>query len=104
MTENEAIATIEIARGRIRKSFTTRNRMEHDRGIEMHLLDGPFRYLEGRWRFDGLGEQGCKVTLDMDFEFSNRLMKAIIGPAFEEIANSLVDAFCKRAVDVSGKK
>lgn len=103
LTDREQIATIQIAKGRIHKSFTTRNWMDADVGIEMHLLDGPFKYLEGRWRFDQLGDEGCKVSLDMEFEFSNRFMKAMLGAAFSEIVNSLVDAFCRRAADVYGK-
>jgi ribosome-associated toxin RatA of RatAB toxin-antitoxin module len=95
-------ATIEIVRGRVRKSFTTQNVMVPVESIAMHLLDGPFKSLEGRWRFEQLGDVGCKVSLDMEFEFSNALMKALVGPAFNEIANSLVDAFCKRATEVYG--
>jgi len=96
-------ASIEIARGRVRKSFTTRNRMVPGETIEMHLLEGPFRRLEGGWRFQPLGDAGCKVCLDLEFEFSNLVMEKLIGPVFNEIANTLVDAFCKRAVQVYGK-
>lgn len=96
-------ASIEIARGRVRKTFTTRNRMVPGETIEMHLLEGPFRRLEGDWRFQPLGDAGCKVCLDLEFEFSNRVMEKLIGPVFNEIANTLVDAFCKRAVQVYGK-
>jgi ribosome-associated toxin RatA of RatAB toxin-antitoxin module len=102
LTQDEVEASIEIVRGHLRKKFTTRNRMIKDRGIHMRLLKGPFRYLEGQWRFEPLGNAGCKVSLDMDFQFSNALMRALIGPAFSEIANSLVDSFCRRAVEVYG--
>ena len=103
-SEAEVQASIEIVHGRIRKSFTTLNRMDQDKSIEMHLLDGPFKFLEGRWHFEALGDEGSKVSLDMDFEFSNKLMKLLIGPAFTEIANTLVDAFCKRAAEVYGRR
>ena len=102
-TEDEVRATIEIAHGSLRKSFTTRNRTQRDKMIEMRLEEGPFRHLEGFWRFDVLGEQASKVSLDLDFEFSSKLVGLAMGPVFSQIANSLVDAFTKRAVQVYGK-
>ena len=101
--EDELRATIEIAHGSLRKSFTTRNRIQKDKMMEMRLEEGPFRHLEGFWRFDTLGEQACKVSLDLDFEFSSKLVGLAMGPVFSQIANSLVDAFSKRAVQVYGK-
>ncbi len=101
--EDEMRATIEIAHGSLRKSFTTRNRFQKDKIIEMRLEEGPFRHLEGFWRFDVLGEQASKVSLDLDFEFSSKLVGLAMGPVFSQIANSLVDAFSKRAVQVYGK-
>lgn len=102
-SEEEVRATIEISHGSLRKSFTTCNRFQKDKIIEMRLEEGPFRNLEGFWRFDVLGEQACKVSLDLDFEFSSKLMGLAMGPVFSQIANSLVDAFTKRAVQVYGK-
>nr|VFK54902.1 MAG: Ribosome association toxin PasT (RatA) of the RatAB toxin-antitoxin module [Candidatus Kentron sp. TUN]VFK58800.1 MAG: Ribosome association toxin PasT (RatA) of the RatAB toxin-antitoxin module [Candidatus Kentron sp. TUN]VFK60672.1 MAG: Ribosome association toxin PasT (RatA) of the RatAB toxin-antitoxin module [Candidatus Kentron sp. TUN] len=100
LTGNEVQASIEISHGKVRKSFSTLNRMSKDESIEMHLLNGPFAFLEGRWRFSSLNEEGCKVSLDMDFEFSNLVMKMLIGGKFTDIANTLVDAFCVRAITV----
>ncbi len=102
--EDEVRASIELARGGIQKSFTTCNRLQHNKMIEMRLVEGPFRHLEGFWRFDALGERACKVSLDMDFEFSSKLVGMAIGPVFNQIVNSLVDAFCARAVDVYGQR
>lgn len=101
--EDEIRATIEIAHGSLRKSFTTCNRLQHNKMIEMRLEKGPFRHLEGFWRFDALGDEACKVSLDLDFEFSNKLIALAMGPLFSQIANSLVDAFSRRAVEVYGK-
>ena len=99
----EVRATVDIAQGALRKSFTTHNRLQTNKMIEMRLVEGPFRRLEGFWRFDTLGEQGCKVSLDLDFEFAGKLVSMAIGPIFNQIANSLVDAFCKRAEQIYGK-
>ena len=101
--EDELRATIEMAKGGVHKSFTTHNRMQRDRMIDIRLLEGPFKSLEGHWRFDPLRADACKVSLNMDFEFSI-LLRKVIEPVFKQIANSLVDAFCQRAVELYGKR
>ncbi len=90
-------ATIEIHKGPVRKSFTTVNRLQPNKMVEIRLVEGPFRRLEGYWRFEALRDDACKVTLDLEFEFSGPLMSKLIGPVFNQIANTLVDSFCKRA-------
>ncbi|ANB01139.1 type II toxin-antitoxin system RatA family toxin [Ectothiorhodospira sp. BSL-9] len=102
--EDEIKASIELAKGAVRKSFTTRNRLQRNKMIEMRLVDGPFRHLEGFWRFDALNENATRVSLDLEFEFSNRIMSTVIGPVFHQVANSLVDSFVKRARVVYGAR
>lgn len=101
--EDQVRATIEIARGGVNKSFTTVNRLQRNKMIEIRLVEGPFHHLEGFWRFDQLAEDACKVALDLDFEFSSRIMGMMIGPVFGQIAGSLVDAFVQRAQQVYGR-
>lgn len=102
--EDEVRATIELARGAIQKSFTTCNRLQKDKMIEIRLVEGPFHHLEGFWRFDALDEKACKVSLDLDFDFSSKLIGLALGPVFSQIVNTLVDSFQKRAVQVYGKR
>ena len=85
------------------KSFTTLNRLQKNKTIEMRLIDGPFKHLHGFWRFDELKPGACKVSLDLDFEFSNKLLSLAIGPIFNQVANTLVDSFVERAKHVYGK-
>ncbi len=101
---DEVRATIEMVKGLLHKSFTTCNRLQQDKMVEIRLLDGPFRRLEGFWQFHALREDACKVSLDLEFEFSSALLHAALGPVFHQIANSLVDAFCKRAVELHGRR
>lgn len=101
---DEVEASVKIAHGRVRKSFTTRNRLQKNKMIEMELVDGPFKHLHGYWQFMDLGEKACKITLDLEYEFSNRLVDITLGPVFGKIANSLVDAFCKRADELHAAK
>ena len=103
-SDDEVRACITIARGAVNKTFTTCNRNQPGKMIEMRLEEGPFSRLEGFWRFDPLGEEGCRVSLDLEFEFASRMLGLVIGPVFSQIADSLVDAFHKRAVDVYGKR
>jgi ribosome-associated toxin RatA of RatAB toxin-antitoxin module len=100
--ENEVEASLDIAHSGVHKSFTTRNRLDKNRSIEMHLVEGPFKYLNGVWRFEPLGDAGSKVGLDLEFEFSNKLLGMTFGPLFSKIASSLVDAFIQRARKVYG--
>ncbi|HHJ19540.1 MAG TPA: type II toxin-antitoxin system RatA family toxin [Gammaproteobacteria bacterium] len=96
-------ASIELAKGAVRKSFTTRNEFRKNDKIEMKLVEGPFKYLQGFWKFDALDDgKACRVSLDLDYEFSNRIVGMAIGPVFGSIANSLVDAFVNRAEAVYG--
>ena len=102
--QDELRATIEMAKGAVHKTFTTRNRMQPERMIHIRLLEGPFQHLDGCWRFEPLRADACKVSLDMEFEFSSTLLRKVIEPVFKQIASSLVDAFCKRAVDLYGPR
>lgn len=102
--DDEVSAYIEIAKGSMSKRFTTLNRNQPGKMIEMQLVDGPFKHLRGYWRFEPLGDNACKVHLDMDFEFANRLVDMAFGPVFHQAVNSLVEAFCKRAEEVYGKR
>lgn len=100
--EDEITATIRFAKHGIDASFSTRNRLQKNKMIEMRLLEGPFHHLQGFWRFEAMGSVGSKVSLDIEFELSNRLLRITVGPVFSQIANSLVDAFVKRAREVYG--
>jgi ribosome-associated toxin RatA of RatAB toxin-antitoxin module len=101
---DEVRATIELAVAGVHKAFTTLNRLQNNKMIEVRLLEGPFRRLEGYWRFDALDTRSCKVALDMDFEFSGRLLDLALGPIFSQIVSTLVDAFGKRAQQVYGRR
>ena len=100
----ELCARIDFSVSGVSQSFTTRNRLQLDAEIAMHLIDGPFSNLEGRWRFEPLGDAGCKISLLLEYEFSSKMVSLVVGPVFNKIANTLVDAFQKRAVEVYGKR
>ena len=101
---NEMVARLDFSVGGVSKSFSTRNRHRPDAEVEIELVDGPFSHLQGRWLFQPLGEQGCKISLFLEYDFSSKMVGMVVGPVFSQIANSLVDAFQKRAVEVYGQR
>ncbi len=94
--------TLELHRGGLSKHFRTRNVLTENESISMDLVNGPFKALTGGWRFQALGEDGCKVMLDLEFEFENRMTEMVLGRFFEDACNSLVDAFVQRAALMYG--
>lgn len=100
--DTEAVARLQIAWKGMHKSFTTRNHLHPHHAVEIELVDGPMRHLEGKWEFHPLSDKACKVTLDLEFEFSGSIFDMLFQPVFQHIATTLVDAFCKRAVELYG--
>lgn len=90
-------ARIGMAFGGLHKSFTTRNTHVPGRQVQLELIDGPFKQLNGVWNFIPLGEeQACRVELKLSYSFDS-MFGALVGPVFDKIASTLVDAFVKRA-------
>jgi len=100
--KNQICGRMEVARMGIHQAFSTCNRFIPGERMELRLVDGPFRKLQGVWTFRPLREDACKVELMLDFEFSGKLIEKAFGGVFKQIANTLVDSFCKRAEEVYG--
>ena len=96
------VAAVTIAKGSINKTFATKNTSHDHQKIHMELVEGPFKELTGYWYFQELKENASKVTLELDYEFSNRLLGMAVGPVFNQIANAMVDSFVERAKQVYG--
>jgi ribosome-associated toxin RatA of RatAB toxin-antitoxin module len=101
-SEEAVEAKLHLSKGGIRQSFTTRNRVESPLGIHMELVEGPFELFEGRWRFERLRDDACKVSLHLVFRMSNALAAKAARKLFDSMANGLVDALCRRAREVHG--
>jgi len=93
-------ATLTVVVAGIRQSFTTLNTLVSGERVEMKLFEGPFKNLQGEWRFVQLGDDGCKISLELDFEMSAGPMANLFGKGFGRVADRLVDDFCKRAEEV----
>ena len=106
-SERMILAALKIDYKGIKQRFSTRNRIDKPLGdkpgsITMSLVDGPFRALDGQWKFNPLGEGACKIEFSLSYEFSSTLLNKVFGPVFNYIANSFVDAFVKRAEHLYG--
>ncbi len=104
---DSVVASLSLTRGPFDASFTTRNTLEPPRRLVMELVEGPFRSLRGEWRVTPLGDppparQGCRIDLEMHFQFASLARDWLLGPAFELSCNGLVDAFVARARAVYG--
>ena len=84
----------------VRQQFTTINSLVQGHSIEMRLDRGPFKRLQGQWHFRQLGDAGCKISLELEFEMTSALMSGVFGKGFGKIADRLVDDFCRRAEQV----
>jgi ribosome-associated toxin RatA of RatAB toxin-antitoxin module len=96
-TAESVVAEIQIAYHGVRQTFVTRNDNRPPERIDMHFVRGPFRSLTGHWLFVPLGELGCRVEFSLDYEFANSVLERLVGPIFDKITDSFVDAFVHRA-------
>ncbi|MDR1853938.1 MAG: type II toxin-antitoxin system RatA family toxin [Azoarcus sp.] len=101
-TETITAARLHINYHGLKAHFSTENPKVYPTEMHIHLTDGPFKRLDGAWRFTPLGDAACKVEFDLHYEFSNRLLEKVLGPVFSHIANTFVEAFVKRAGEVYG--
>ena len=95
-------ASLAMQRSGIKKTFRTRNSLQPGVAMGIKLVGGPFRHLAGAWQFEQLGEDGSKVSLQMEFDFESRVTDALFGRYFEDTCNSLIDSFTKRARKIYG--
>ena len=98
--EGRKTARIDINFHGVRAHFTTDNVNRAGESIVVTLKDGPFRYLQGEWRFSVLASDACKVEFELAYEFATELLERAVGPVFNHIANTFIDAFVRRAETV----
>lgn len=100
--DNMLVARLDLKFAGFHHSFTTRNIIDHPRRLQVSLVNGPFRSLEGFWDFIPLGTDGCKVSLELDFDYAGRLGGAALKLGFQGLASRMVDDFCREAEKVYG--
>jgi ribosome-associated toxin RatA of RatAB toxin-antitoxin module len=97
------VATLAVGLKGVRYEFTTENTNLPQEAIEMNLVEGPFRQFTARWRFQALGAQAARIEFAMEYEFASRVVAAALAPVFRAIADTMVEAFKRRADEVYGE-
>jgi ribosome-associated toxin RatA of RatAB toxin-antitoxin module len=100
--ETVLTARLEVRIAGMTQRFTTRNTLDRPERIDMALVEGPFRALSGGWSFAPLGEEGCKISLGLDFEYSGALIGSALRMGFQGLADRMVDEFVRVARRVYG--
>ena len=101
-TEKIVCASLCIAKGGFSRSFTTENHMTPFSLIDIQLVDGPFKKLEGFWHFEPKPHDHCRIKLELEYDFSTALIGTFFAPLFHQVAHSLVSSFKTRAKQVYG--
>lgn len=100
-SDTHQLAAVSINQVLKQTEFSTRNQLLAGESIAMELVDGPFKHLHGTWTFQPLGDTACKVLLEIDFEFSSPIVAKMLSPAFNKVCDTIVNAFIKRADELS---
>jgi ribosome-associated toxin RatA of RatAB toxin-antitoxin module len=95
-------ATLSVGMRGLRQTFSTRNELHPPEAMEMRLVKGPFRHFAAAWRFKPLSAQDCAVEFSLEYEMAGPLAR-ILEPLFDHIADTMVDAFTRRAGELYGK-
>jgi ribosome-associated toxin RatA of RatAB toxin-antitoxin module len=101
-TEGKTIAELSVGLKGLSQSFTTENLNTPGEAIDLRLVQGPFKMFSAAWRFQPLEESAAKIEFSMAYEFSSRLLAKVLEPLFDQIADTMVDAFSRRAEAVYG--
>ena len=103
-TAEHTHAMLEVGLKGVAQAFTTENRNHPGEAIEMRLVKGPFRRFSAAWRFTPLGPQAAKIEFEMNYEFRSIALQRLLEPLFNHIADTMVDAFTRRARAIYGVK
>ena len=103
-SDRHMVARLDLKKGGISQSFTTRNRLTPHQRIELSLEEGPFKSFAGRWEFTPLSDSACKVTFTLEFVLSSRVLSMAAKRLFNGVADNLVDALVKRAGEKNAAK
>lgn len=95
--EDRIVARLDLRAAGLTTWFVTENRVAPPHHIDLHLVDGPFKRLKGRWEFHALDESACRVTLTLEFEPASRLLAPAFALGFQALADRMVDDFVRAA-------
>lgn len=97
------VATLAVGLKGLNYKLTTQNANQPPEAIDLQLLEGPFRHFAAHWRFSALSARATRIEFAMEYEFAGALVSRALGPLFASIADTMVDAFKRRADAVYGQ-
>lgn len=102
-------AALEIGISGIYKTIRTRNTTTREvstgpASIQIEMLEGPLKTLHGYWKLIDQPEQRCDIQLRLEYEIHRSPFGLLLRSLFDEIANSQLNAFVKRARAVYGER
>lgn len=100
-TAGRVEATLSVGMRGLKQTFSTRNELNPPEAMDMRLLKGPFRHFAAAWRFKPLSGTACSVEFSLEYEMAGPLAR-MLEPLFDHIADTMVDAFTRRADDLHG--
>jgi len=105
LKQNTVQGTLTFAWLGIVESFVTHNVLHPPHTIQMTLVEGPFKHLEGAWQFKELpdGHTQVEFSLKFEFELSNSWFDYMLQPIFNTLSQNVIHVFVKRAHDCYGK-
>jgi len=98
--ENSVTASLLVSKGGLKKWFTTKNTLVSNEQVQLQLVDGPFKQLTGCWNLQPLSDEACKISLELEYEFSSKVFDLAFGKVFNHLTNNMVQAFTQRAKEV----
>lgn len=100
-TPQSVRATLTVGLRGLRQSFTTQNELRRGEAMEMRLVKGPFRRFAAAWRFKALSAEACAIEFSLEYEMAGPLAR-VLEPLFDHIADTMVEAFSRRAAALYG--
>ena len=92
------VADMTVGYKAFRETFTTQVLLKPDEhAIDVKYIDGPFKYLDNKWRFEAQPDGSCSVYFFIDYEFKSRILGAVAGSMFDRAFRLFTEAFEKRA-------
>ena len=95
-------ATLRVGMRGLNQTFSTRNELHAPEAMDMRLVKGPFRHFAAAWRFRPLSARACSIEFSLEYEMAGPLAR-LLEPIFDHIADTMVDAFTRRAAELYGK-
>ena len=103
-SSSEMTAEIEIAGKPITWKFKTKNNYKVNEIIKIKLVDGPFKNLEGYWKFNSIDDHNTSVSLFLEYEFNSKIIELSLKPIFATIMSSILDSFISEAFRIKNEK